>query len=52
MTLEEVAEYLRLNVHTIYKMAQKGKSPSLKAIKKWKFRKEDIDGWLKSYLKP
>ena len=28
MTLEEVAEYLRLSVHTIYKMAQKGKTPS------------------------
>ena len=52
MTLEEVAEYLRLSVHTIYKMAQKGKIPALKAGKKWRFRKEDIDRWLKSYLKP
>ena len=33
MTLEEVAEYLRLSVHTIYKMAQKGKIPALKAGK-------------------
>ena len=47
MTLEEVAEYLRLSVHTIYKMAQKGKIPALKAGKKWRFRKEDIDKWLK-----
>ena len=46
MTLEEVAEYLRLSVHTIYKMAQKGKIPALKAGKKWRFRKEDIDKWL------
>jgi len=46
MTLEEVAEYLRLSVHTIYKMAQKGKIPALKAGKKWRFRKEDIDRWL------
>jgi len=46
MTLEEVAEYLRLSVHTIYKMAQKGKIPALKAGKKWRFRKEDIDYWL------
>jgi excisionase family DNA binding protein len=46
MTLEEVAEYLRLSVHTIYKMAQKGKIPALKAGKKWRFRKGDIDRWL------
>jgi len=46
MTLEEVAEYLRLSVHTIYKMAQKRKIPALKAGKKWRFRKEDIDRWL------
>ncbi len=46
MTLEEVAEYLRLSVHTIYKMAQRGKIPALKAGKKWRFRKEDIDKWL------
>jgi len=47
MTLEEVAEYLRLSIHTIYKMAQKGRIPALKAGKKWRFRKEDIDRWLK-----
>jgi len=46
MTLEEVAEYLRLSIHTVYKMAQKGKIPALKAGKKWRFRKEDIDQWL------
>ena len=46
MTLEEVAEYLRLSVHTIYKMEQKGKIPALKAGKKWRFRNEDIEGGL------
>ncbi|MBC7189032.1 helix-turn-helix domain-containing protein, partial [Candidatus Aerophobetes bacterium] len=34
------------SVHTIYKMAQKRKIPALKAGKKWRFRKEDIDRWL------
>ena len=47
MTLEEIAEYLRLSVHTIYKMAQNGKIPALKAGKMWRFRKADIDEWLK-----
>jgi len=33
-------------------MAQRGRMPALKAGKKWRFRKEDIDKWLsggKSY---
>jgi len=30
MTLEEVAEYLRLGVHTVYKMAQTRKDSSFK----------------------
>jgi len=45
MTLEEVAEYLRLGVHTVYKMAQKGKIPALKASKQWRSKKEDVDNW-------
>jgi excisionase family DNA binding protein len=51
MTLEEVAEYLRLSVHTIYKMAQQGKIPALKAGKMWRFRKEEIDGWIEKHRK-
>lgn len=44
--MQEGAEYLRLSVHTIYKMAQNGKIPALKAGKMWRFRREDIDRWL------
>jgi excisionase family DNA binding protein len=33
-------------------MAQKGKIPALKAGKKWRFRKGDINRWLKSHSKP
>ncbi len=51
MTLEEVAEYLRLSIHTIYKMAQHGKIPALKAGKQWRFKKEDIDTWLRAHNK-
>ena len=49
MTLEEVAEYLRLSIHTIYKMAQNRKIPALKAGKQWRFKKEKIEKWLKEY---
>ena len=30
MTIEEVAEYLKLNVHTVYKLAQRGEIPAIK----------------------
>ena len=46
MTLEEVAVYLRLSVHTIYKMAQQGRIPAYKVGKLWRFKKEEIDKWI------
>lgn len=46
ITLEEVAEYLRLSVHTIYKMAQQGRIPAYKVGKQWRFRKKTIDQWV------
>ena len=47
MTLPEVAEYLRLSIHTIYKMAQNGRIPSLKAGAVWRFNRTEIDEWMK-----
>ncbi|MFQ3676133.1 MAG: helix-turn-helix domain-containing protein [Endomicrobiia bacterium] len=52
MTLEEVAKYLRLSVHTLYKMAQEGRIPALKAGTQWRFKKEEVDHWLKTSNKP
>lgn len=46
MTLEEVAEYLRLSIHTIYKMAQSGRIPAYKIGKQWRFKKRKIDNWI------
>lgn len=48
MTLPEVAEYLRLSIHTIYKMAQKGRIPALKAGAVWRFNRAEIDEWMRS----
>jgi len=46
ITLEEVADYLRLSKDTVYRMANTGKIPASKAGNQWRFRKEDIDQWL------
>lgn len=46
LTVKEVAEYLRMNQMTIYKMAQKGEIPAFKIASNWRFHKEKIDEWL------
>ncbi|MBA7583309.1 hypothetical protein ES708_25250 [subsurface metagenome] len=46
MTIEEVAEYLKLNVHTVYKLAQRGEIPAIKLGGSWRLRKQEIYSWL------
>lgn len=51
MTVEELAEYLKMKVVTIYKHAQEGKIPGFKVGSKWRFKKETIDEWIKAQEK-
>ncbi|MFH1412358.1 MAG: helix-turn-helix domain-containing protein, partial [Candidatus Omnitrophota bacterium] len=46
MTVEEVADYLKMKVVTIYKHAQAGKIPAFKVGSKWRFKKDTIDKWI------
>ena len=46
LTIEEVAEYLRLTPQTIYKWAQERKIPAVKLGKEWRFRRSILDRWL------
>ncbi len=45
MTLEEVANYLKLKPQTIYTWAQEKKIPAAKLGKEWRFKKSIIDEW-------
>jgi len=45
MTLEEVADYLRVKPQTIYTWAQENKIPAAKIGREWRFRKTAIDKW-------
>ncbi len=47
MTAEEVAEYLRLPLSTVYKLAQDKRLPGFKVGKHWRFRREAILEWVK-----
>lgn len=43
MTSGEVANYLRLDVQTVSRMAAKGELPAIKVGREWRFKKEYID---------
>lgn len=46
MTLEEVAEYLRVTKTTVYRLLRQGKIPANKVGHQWRFNKTSIDEWL------
>lgn len=47
MTMKEVAEYLKLNEKTAYRLTSDGKLPAFKVGGSWRFRKSEIDDWTK-----
>ena len=49
LTLEEVADYLRLPQETIERQALRGKIPGRRIEETWRFLKEAIDDWLRSH---
>ena len=48
MTIDEVADYLRVKKRTVYDWVKKGKIPAMKTVGLWRFRRERIDQWLES----
>ena len=50
MTLEEVADYLKLKPQTIYTWAQEKRIPAAKLGKEWRFKKSIIDEWFIQHI--
>ncbi len=50
MTMDELAEYLRISKSTLYKLAVENKLPGTKIGKRWRFHKDAIDDWVKRGL--
>ena len=48
LTLEELHGYLKIPKPTLYSLAQGGRIPAAKVGKHWRFRRTDIDEWLKA----
>ncbi len=46
LTLDELAEYLKLSRTKLYQMAQEGKIPASKIGALWRFNRKEIDDWV------
>lgn len=47
MTLRELAAYLKMPEKTLYRLAAEGKVPGFKVGASWRFRRSEIDKWIK-----
>jgi excisionase family DNA binding protein len=47
MTVRELAEYLKIAEKTAYRFVAEGKIPGFKVGSAWRFRKKEIDEWIK-----
>jgi len=51
MTIEEVAEYLRVSVKTVCDWAEKGEIPAGKFGNSWRFARADVEQWVSKRLR-
>jgi len=47
LTIEELADYLKLGRTKLYQMAQDGSMPASKLGNQWRFDRDEIDTWMK-----
>jgi excisionase family DNA binding protein len=45
LTLDDVAEYLRVHPSTIYRLLKKKQLPAFKLGRDWRFNRESLDRW-------
>lgn len=48
MTIREIAEYLKLNEKTTYRLVAEGKIPGFKVGGAWRFRLSEIERWIEA----
>lgn len=49
MSVRELADFLRISVHTAYRLAEQGKLPGRKVGKHWRFHRDVIIEWLATH---
>ena len=50
LTTKEVAEYLRVNPYTVYRLVAQRKLPAYKVGSQWRFKRTVLDLWLKKQM--
>jgi excisionase family DNA binding protein len=50
LTTKEVAQYLRVNQYTVYRLVSQKKLPAYKVGSQWRFKKRVLDHWLNTQL--
>ena len=50
LTTEQVAEYLRIDKFTVYRLVTQKKMPAFKVGNQWRFKKSMIEAWLKNHM--
>ena len=48
LSVEEIADYLGIKRDTDYKWIERKKMPAHKVGSLWKFRKEEVDDWVRT----
>lgn len=46
LTVKDVADYLKVNERTIYRLATSGELPAFRVGASWRFRLNEIDTWI------
>ena len=46
LTVAEAAQYLRLSVATVYRLAQAGEVPAVRVGRQWRVQRGLLDEWL------
>lgn len=52
MTIEDLADYLKVTRRTIYDWVKHNKIPAVKLVGQWRFKKDKIDAWLEVQSQP
>lgn len=47
MTVKDLADYLNVHPSTIYRLLRQGKLPAFKIGSDWRFRRLDIERWIR-----
>lgn len=50
LTIREVASLLKIGEKTAYTMAQAGDLPGFKVRGQWRFRRADLDAWIRDQV--